>query len=357
MPRPPIIFLFALLALALTSCKTSPRKPVRLTELPDHRMPDSLDKVTPPPKNQTPAPPPPSVTPIPATNAWISWSSWSQSLGYGTPQRLISATNVYQLKTTGGTLAIIPGSRLAYWNGMENWLGFAPILTNGQIFVHSLDVQKNFQPLFSTPQTSPRTGRVVVIDPGHGGENTGAKSVLNERPEKEFTLDWALRLRPLLAAQGWTVWLTRTNDCDVSLSNRVAFAERHQADLFLSLHFNSTSPGQSQAGLETCCLTPTGMASNLTRGFEDDPALVLPNNAFDAQNLQYAAQLHRALVQATGRTDRGVRRARFMGVLRGQNRPAVLLEAGYLSNPQEARLIASADYRRKLAEAVAAALE
>ena len=166
-----------------------------------------------------------------------------------------------------------------------------------------------------------------------------------------------LRLRPLLAAQGWTVWLTRTNDCEISLANRVAFAELHQADLFLSLHFNSASPKQSQAGLETYCLTPTGMASNLTRGFDDDPALALPNNAFDAQNLQYAAQLHRALVQATGRTDRGVRRARFMGVLRGQNRPAVLLEAGYLSNPQEARLIASADYRRKLAEAVAAALE
>ena len=314
-------------------------------------------KVAPPPKIQTPVPPPPSATPIPASNAWISWSSWSQRQGYGVPQRLLSATNVYQLKTTGGTLAIIPGSRLAYWNGMENWLGFAPILTNGQIFVHSLDAQKNFQPLLDAPQTSPRTGRVVVIDPGHGGENTGAKNVLNEHPEKEFTLDWALRLRPLLAAQGWTVWLTRTNDCDVSLSNRVAFAELHQADLFLSLHFNSTSPGQSQAGLETYCLTPTGMTSNLTRGFEDDPALVLPNNAFDAQNLRYAARLHRALVQATGRTDRGVRRARFMGVLRGQNRPAVLLEAGYLSNPQEARLIASADYRRKLAEAVAAALE
>ncbi len=328
-----------------------------MTELSEHRPPETPAKVTPPPKIQPPVPPPPTVTQIPASNSWISWSTWSQSQGYGVPQRLNSATNIYQLKTPGNTLAIIPGSRLAYWNGMEHWLGFAPILTNGQLLVHSLDVQKNFQPLLSAPPTSLRAGRVVVIDPGHGGENTGATSVLGERHEKEFTLDWALRLRPLLAAQGWTVWLTRTNDCELSLSNRVAFAELHQADLFLSLHFNSASPKQSQAGLETYCLTPTGMASNLTRGFDDDPALALPNNAFDAQNLQYAAQLHRALVYATGRTDRGVRRARFMGVLRDQNRPAVLLEAGYLSNPQEARLIASADYRRKLAEAVAAALE
>ena len=356
MPRPSIIFHFALLALALTGCKTSSRKPARLTKLPDLRPPVAPAEVAPRPIIRTPIPPP-RVTPTPASNEWLSWRSWSQSQGYGVPQRLASATNIYQLKTADNTLAIIPGSRLAYWNGMEQWLGFAPILADGQPYVHTLDLQKNFQPLLQPMPTSPRTSRIVVIDPGHGGENTGARSVLGSSQEKEFTLDWALRLRPLLAAQGWTVWLTRTNDCDVSLANRVAFAELHQADLFLSLHFNSASPNPGQAGLETYCLTPTGMASSLTRGFEDDPALALPNNAFDAQNLQYAAQLHRALVRATARTDRGVRRARFMGVLRGQNRPAVLLEAGYLSNPQEARLIASPEYRRKLAEAVASALE
>ncbi len=81
-----------------------------------------------------------------------------------------------------------------------------------------------------------------------------------------------------------------------------------------------------------------------------------PNNAYDSQNLRYAFRLHRAVLEATGATDRGIRRARFMGVLRGQSRPAVLLEAGYLSNPQEARLIATAEYRQRLAEAVARAL-
>ena len=62
------------------------------------------------------------------------------------------------------------------------------------------------------------------------------------------------------------------------------------------------------------------------------------------------------MVQTSGGPDRGIRRARFMGVLRNQNRPAVLIEAGYLSNPAEAKRIASAEYRQKLAEAVAAAL-
>jgi N-acetylmuramoyl-L-alanine amidase len=108
--------------------------------------------------------------------------------------------------------------------------------------------------------------------------------------------------------------------------------------------------------LETYCLTPTGMASSVTRGYGDDSALVFPNNAFDAENLVLASWVHRALLQVNGRQDRGVRRARYLGVLRGQNRPAILVEGGYLSNPLEARRIADPAYRQRLAEAVAKAL-
>ncbi|HEX4644822.1 MAG TPA: N-acetylmuramoyl-L-alanine amidase, partial [Verrucomicrobiae bacterium] len=146
------------------------------------------------------------------------------------------------------------------------------------------------------------------------------------------------------------------NDTMVTLSNRVAFAEQRKADLFLSLHFNSSSPDREPAGLETYCLTPAGMPSNLTRGFYDDAGHVFPNNAFDAQNLQYAMRLHRALLKVNGNADRGILRARFLSVLQGQNRPAVLVEGGYLSNPREARQIADPNYRQKLAEAVAHAL-
>jgi N-acetylmuramoyl-L-alanine amidase len=160
----------------------------------------------------------------------------------------------------------------------------------------------------------------------------------------------------LLANDGWQVFLTRTTDVDLPLSNRVAFAEARKADLFLSLHFNSAAPNDREAGLETYCLTPTGMPSNVSRGYGDDPALAFPNNAFDAQNLQLALRVHRALLQVNGRLDRGVRRARFLGVLRGQNRPAVLVEGGYLSNPGEARRIADPAYRQRLAEGLAQAV-
>jgi N-acetylmuramoyl-L-alanine amidase len=241
---------------------------------------------------------------------------------------------------------------------MELRLGFAPQMIDSQIFVHALDLKKTVQPLISAGTIYPaRTNRVIVIDPGHGGEDSGAKSTLGSRYEKEFTLDWARRLASLLSAKGWQVYLTRANDSELALSNRVAIAEQCKADLFVSLHFNSAAPDNEQSGLETYCLTPTGMPSSLTRGFEDDATLTFPNNSFDGQNLQLACATHRALLRVNGNHDRGVRRARFPGVLRGQQRPAILIEGGYLSNPREARLISDPGYRQKLAQAAADGIE
>ncbi|MEW6157404.1 MAG: N-acetylmuramoyl-L-alanine amidase [Verrucomicrobiota bacterium] len=291
---------------------------------------------------------------------WISLGDWAKTNGWPAPNRIRGgAEPVYSLTTDLGTFAITIGQRMATFDGFAFGLGFGPRLVDGQPCIHGLDARKNFHPLLTLPSLQYPENPILVIDAGHGGENTGAKSSLADRYEKEFTLDWALRLRPMLEREGWRVFLTRTNDIDLSLSERIAFADQVQAHLFLSLHFNavdSESGAAEYSGLETYCLTPAGMASNLTREFEDDPARSFPNNVFDAENLQYSFRLHRALVELTGRKDRGVRRARFMGVLRGQNRPAVLLEGGFLSNPAEARLISSGEYRQKLAEAVARAL-
>jgi N-acetylmuramoyl-L-alanine amidase len=230
-------------------------------------------------------------------------------------------------------------------------------MIDGEISLFGLDLQKNLEPLLCEPPLTFGTNRVIVIDPGHGGNNFGTRSVLDGRFEKEFTLDWAKRLKPLLETNGWKVFLTRTSDEYVTNANRVVFAGAHHADLFISLHFNSAAPDQKADGLETYCITPTGMPSTLTRGFADPWSENLPNNNFDAQNLKLAVRIHTALLRTTGMDDRGVRRSRFDTVLREQNRPAILIEGGYLSNPREAKLIESADYRQKLAEAVAIALK
>lgn len=249
------------------------------------------------------------------------------------------------------------GSREAVWNGMVMHLGFAPEIIDDQVFVYGLDLQKNLEPLLLGEPFAFGLNRVLVLDPGHGGANVGTHSLVDGRFEKEFTLDWARRLKPLLETNGWTVFLTRTNDSDVSLSNRVAIAEAHHASLFISLHFNSAAPDKIQNGLETYCLTPTGMPSTLTRGYTDFWTERFPNNSFDEENLQLAVRLHAALLRSSGEEDRGIRRARFMGVLLGQKRPAILIEGGYLSNPREANKIESAEFRQKLAEAVAGALK
>jgi N-acetylmuramoyl-L-alanine amidase len=326
----------------------------------------SAPKTNPPAILHTNVPPPVVPKPKPApVFTWTSLNRWAAEQKISAPHLLSSTpTTTYAITSANGTLVLGIGSLGATWNGIEINLGFAPEFIDGEVFLYGLDLQKNLEPLLCEPPISfPQTNRVIVIDPGHGGDNHGTISVLDGRFEKEFTLDWAKRLKPLLETNGWTVFLTRTNDTYVTNSNRVDFAEAHHADLFISLHFNSTEQDkktgkrdEKTGGLETYCLTPTGMLSTLTRGFDDPQFENLPNNNFDTQNLQLAVHVQNAL-RITGLEDRGVRRSRFDTVLRGQNRPAILVEGGYLSNPAEAKLIESADYRQKLAEAVASALK
>ena len=301
----------------------------------------------------------PAVVPPPPSEAsWVSLNGWAAQNGLRALRAIpLLPQVVYAITTLNGVFAVRVGSQTAFWDQLDVRLGFAPQQIGDQIYLHPLDVKKTLEPLARGMTVPAAPSRVIVIDPGHGGTNPGTRSVAEGRNEKEYTLDWAKRLAPLLAQQGWQVFLTRTNDVDVSLPDRATFADARRADLFLSLHFNASASGSDPAGVETYCLTPTGMASSVTRGYNDDVHQVFPNNAFDAENLQYAVRLQRALLEVSGTTDRGVRRARYPAVLRGPNRPAVLIEGGYLSNPREARKLADPAYRQKLAEAVARALE
>ena len=304
--------------------------------------------------------PPPTVSrPEPSAPAatWTSLDHWAVANDLGAPHRLTTSPVVtYALGSRQGVMIIEIGSRDATWNGAQLHLGFAPEIIDDQIFVHSLDLAKNFAPLLCESPSLPELHHIIVIDPGHGGREPGAISVLDNRPEKAFTLDVARRLAPLLEARGWTVYLTRTNDSELAVTNRAIFSVQHGADLFISLHFNSSAPDHKQNGLETYCLTPVGMPSTLTRGYPDIVTRSFPANAYDQESLWLAVRLHAAILRATGEEDRGVRRARFLGVLQGQHCPAVLIENGYLSNPQEATKIENGEFRQKIAEAIANAL-
>jgi N-acetylmuramoyl-L-alanine amidase len=356
-------------AIFLAGCATTPTPPEEVISSPPIMSNETsslnwsdanLIKKFSAPRSTRPVAPTARTNPSPAApiTTWTSLNRWAAENKIGQPH-LISRTPVatYAIGTANGTMVLDIGSRDATWNGTEIQLGFGPQFIDDQVFVHGLDLYKNLEPLLLG---SPLAfgNRVIVIDPGHGGSNVGTHSVLDGRFEKEFTLDWALRLAPLLATSGWQVFLTRTNDVDIALSNRVMFAEAHHADLFISLHFNSTPDRNKKiAGLETYCSTPAGMPSSLTRNYSDIWSQYFPNNSFDAQNLQLAVLLHTALLRASDEDDRGVRRVRFIGVLHGQRHPAALIEGGYLSNPHEAKRIENPAFRQKLAQAVADALK
>jgi N-acetylmuramoyl-L-alanine amidase len=306
-----------------------------------------------------PAPGIPSngVSPPDPARDWVSLEAWALTNHLSGAALEAAGANAYELRGANGVMTLASGSLRASLDGFDYWLGYAPRVSNGRLLVHVLDAGKNLFPLATAIHLPPAERPTIVIDPGHGGDDSGTRSVTDARSEKEFTLDWALRLGLLMRSNGWSVILTRTNDVDVSLADRVALADRAGADLFVSLHFNSALPRRDQSGVETYCVTPAGMPSTLTRDYADDLTRIFPNNTFDAENLRYAFLLHRAIVKATGVVDRGVKRARFMSVLRSQNRPAVLIEGGYLSNPGDAERISTPGHRQKLAEAVARALD
>lgn len=365
--------------LLLTGCPTPPKQPVGYTPLPstramtyqddshgDREVTHTMVEVNEQPMAQAAMDARTQVLPLVQSEPGLQLPFgllpvpvWWQLCGFSEVRvaRQAPMTSV-ELHTGAGTLALTLGKRYAIWNGINIALGFPPVMREGQLALHSLDVHKNIYPLTHGSAWQCRT-RVLVIDPGHGGPNPGAQVSGRNLWEKDLALDWALRLEKLLENSAWRVVLTRRDDRDLSLMERVGIADAHEADLFISLHFNSSPERRAggEAGVETYCLTPSGMPSNIVRdGFTDDPRMSYPNNSFDTENLLLAVRMHDSLVKNTARPDRGVRRARFMTVLREQRRPAVLLEGGFLSNPEEAQLIMQSAFRQQLAEAVRDAL-
>lgn len=300
---------------------------------------------------------PQRTVPVVPTTGWISLREWCAGKHLDAPTVKISSTETnVEVRAESGSFVFDPPRRNAHWNGYVVGVGFPLQFIEGQPYIHALDVAKVLEPLMM-PTISPirKAGGVLVLDAGHGGANEGAHSIADKGMEKEYTLDWAKRVEKLLQGSAWKVFMTRTADVDLGLTNRVAFADEKKADLFISLHFNSFSK-RDEGGLETYCFTPQGMSSHITRDYADPVNEAFGNNQFDVENLLLAYDLHRSLLKHTNRKDRGIRRARFMTVLREQRCPAVLLEGGYLSNPEEAKLIGSPEFRQKLAEAVVEAL-
>lgn len=244
-------------------------------------------------------------------------------------------------------------SRETRFNGIQVWLLHPLATQNGEIYVSQLDINTTLRPLLAPQRNAPgRKIRTICLDPGHGGRDPGNRA--GNQSEKTYTLRLAAELREQLQAAGYRVVFTRTTDKFVALSERPALARSRGADLFVSLHFNGAANSGAR-GIEVFSLTPAGAASTNARGEgADSPGSA--GNRNNSQNLLLAYQLQRALVSRLKAPDRGVRRARFE-VLRGATMPAVLVEAGFLSHPEEGRKIQTPEYRREMAQAIVTGIE
>ncbi len=174
-------------------------------------------------------------------------------------------------------------------------------------------------------------GKVIVLDPGHGGSNPGA--VANNTRESDNNLAVGLKLRDKLVQAGAKVIMTRDTDRTVAaegstlgqeLQARVDLAKANQADIFVSLHSNENSD-TGIAGAMT--FYPEGKSSNL------------------------ATTVQSALVKETGAVDKGVSTANYL-VLRNASMPSILVEMGFVSNQQEAARLQNNAYRNQIAQGV-----
>jgi len=203
----------------------------------------------------------------------------------------------------------------------------------------------------------------VVIDAGHGGYDTGTVGQ-HGYTEKELVLDVAQRLKQLVETElGAEVVMTRNDDNFVPLETRTSMANEQQADLFISIHANS-SRVRSVRGVETYFLNFTSSREALETASRENAAS--ERSIHELQDLVKKIMLHekvdesRELAQHIDRamavrkgsgTDRGIKQAPFV-VLIGANMPSVLAEICFISNPQDEKLVKTAENRQAIAESL-----
>jgi N-acetylmuramoyl-L-alanine amidase len=214
--------------------------------------------------------------------------------------------------------------------------------------------------------------RVIVLDPGHGGKDPGAVGKILKAQEKDINLAVALKLKHMLETElGVKVLLTRSDDRFVSLGDRTRFANENKADLFVSIHTNASKDAKSR-GVETYYLATAqtsdaraveALENQVVELYEggasaksqyDDLDFILSDLSqtehLESSNIM-AGSIQQHITVGSKSYDRGVKQANFY-VLRGAFMPSVLIELGFISNPEEERLLINSEYQDRLARTI-----
>ncbi|WP_456402550.1 N-acetylmuramoyl-L-alanine amidase [Hydrogenimonas sp.] len=225
------------------------------------------------------------------------------------------------------------------------------------------------------PAATPLRRYTVVIDPGHGGKDVGAIGYRGKR-EKDAVLAVSKRVKKELEKRGFRVYLTRSSDRFIPLKKRTRFANKKQADFFLSIHANA-APKKSRLkskGLETFFLSParSGRAKRVAAVENSadvgDLGLYTKNSYLNMMNREKIVESNKLAIDLQkqilavlkrkykGVVDNGVREGPFW-VLVGAQMPAVLIEIGYISHPVEGPRLFNPAYQKRLAEGIANGIE
>jgi N-acetylmuramoyl-L-alanine amidase len=236
-----------------------------------------------------------------------------------------------------------------------------------------VDVFRDGTPEAQTAAPAPSERRVIVIDPGHGGEDPG--TVGNGKlKEKEVVLDIATRLASILRSRpGNDVHLTRTGDYFVRLAKRKQIARDKKSDLFISIHANS-APSKKAEGSEIFFVSPRGASDQAARELADrenacdlvggvspdadDDVLSILVDLKMSDSVQKSgdlASLAAARLRESGTCACAVKQAGFL-VLKSLAMPSILVEVGFLTNASDVKKLKSDDYRQRYAEALAGAV-
>lgn len=259
----------------------------------------------------------------------------------------ISGSSIYlESKNKKVVVRLINGSQEAFMNKVKFHFSYPVIRKSSKYWLSRVDLVKLVDPVLRPSQIKDTQGfKTVVLDPGHGGKDSGTSNRYGK--EKNYTLLLAFKLKRYLQSHGFNVVMTRSTDKFLTLRERVDFANRYKNAIFISLHFNAGGRGRA-AGIETFALSPTGVA-HYGRGLRASDFMPTRGNVQDSANIALATALHGRVISKTKRRDRGIRRARF-GVLVGIEHPAILFEGGFMSHPKEAKLINNETYLNLLAK-------
>jgi N-acetylmuramoyl-L-alanine amidase len=236
-----------------------------------------------------------------------------------------------------------------YINNVKFCLSFPTAERNGSIIISRVDLAKLLDPIIRpTYIEKAENFDTVVIDPGHGGHDSGATGSYGA--EKHYTLDTSLRLEKKLKEMGYKTLLTRRSDVFLTLGERVAIANKTPKCIFVSVHFNSYR-SSTAIGLETFALAPQGTATTYDE-LKSTDMKDRRGNTRDSENIALATAVHANTLYKLRSVDRGVKRARY-SVISGIEKPGILVEGGFVSSPTEGARIHRPDFRQTLAEAIA----